>query len=335
VKVFVGGTGPFTEQLAEREIPFHSLTHLVRPISPLADLKAIRELRVALGEYQPDLISCHSTKAGMVGRIAGSGIRIPTLFTAHGWTFVDGISKPQRVIVRAIEKFCAPKGPKIICVCEDDKRIAIDNGIAPASKFAVIHNGMPDHPERANPAIQPPRIVSVARLDSQKDHGTLFLALAGLTDIPWALDLVGDGPKREEYEGLVRTLGISVRVHFHGAQKNVRSFLANAQLFALISNYEGFPRSTLEAMRTGLPVVVSDVNGSREAIEQGVSGRYVPPRDVPALQAVLRDLLTAPGMRESMGKVGRTRYEQMFTFDQMMAKTAKVYEEVLGRSIQL
>ncbi len=333
VKVFVGGTGAFTEQLIERQVPFHSLSHLDRPISPSADMKAMKELQAALEAYKPELISCHSTKAGMVGRIVGKRIKVPTLYTAHGWTFVDGISKVQRIIVRAIERFCRPMGPRIICVCEADKQVALAENIGPASHFTVVHNGMPDAPERAEPGASQNRIVVVARMDLQKDHETLFKALSRIKDIPWDLDLVGDGPKRAEYEQLVVELGIAPQVHFHGSQKNVKPFLQGAALFALVTNYEGFPRSTLEAMRTGLPILVTDVNGCKEAIEEGKSGFSVPVKDDAAVEAKLRIMLSDPELRTRMGQVSRQRYEAEFTFDHMIAETKKVYSEVLGRTI--
>lgn len=333
VKVFVGGTGPFTESLDSMGVPYYSLTNLTRPIRPDKDWRAIRELQSALTQYQPDLISCHSTKAGMVGRIAGKHAGIPTLFTAHGWTFVDGIPPLQRKLVLAIERYCAKLGPQIICVCDEDRKLALANGIGDPDKFTVVHNGMPDFPDRSDPSTEPPRIVSIARLDSQKDHPTLFNALSQLKDLPWNLDLVGDGERREEYEQMVRGLGIGDRVHFHGSQKNVRPFLSQAHIFALVTNYEGFPRSTLEAMRTGLPVVVTDVNGCKEALIEGETGLTVPLHDVDALAQALRGLLIDPVRRKRMGERGRQRYEDNFTFDAMFAKTKAVYERVLGKPL--
>jgi glycosyltransferase involved in cell wall biosynthesis len=332
VKVFVGSTGPFTEQLEELRIPFHSLSQLDRPISPVQDFKAIQELKQVLKAFGPEIISCHSTKAGMVGRLAGHALGIPTLYTAHGWTFVEGIAKVQRILVKAIEKYCRPRGPRIICVCNDDKRIAIESGIGPENWFTVIHNGMPDAPERAKPS-ESIRIVSIARLDKQKDHPTLFEALATLKEIPWELDLVGGGPHDEQYRARVQALGIADQVHFHGAQKNVKPFLERAALFALITNYEGFPRSTLEAMRTGLPVIVTDVNGCREAIDEGKTGYTVPVKDPHTLANRLRELLTDPEKRDAFGLNAREKYASNFTFEIMIEKTKAVYSELLKRKI--
>ncbi|RYG37477.1 glycosyltransferase family 1 protein [bacterium] len=329
VKVFVGGTGPFTEQLAANEVPFHSLSHMVRPLSPNSDIKAIGELTQALLDFRPDIVSTHSSKAGIIGRLAGRKAKLPTLFTAHGWSFTEGVGRSAKLYER-VERIVAKKGGTIVCVAEADRQLAITKKVARPDQLVTIHNGMPDYPERAIPGLGIPMIVSVARLDTQKDHPTLFRALAKIKDKPWTLELVGGGSRKEEFQGLARELGILDRITFHGVQTNVRPFLSRAAVFALISNYEGFPRSTVEAMRTGLPALVSDVGGSREAIVEGKTGFSVPRGDVDAVAAKLGQILDSSELRTSMGEAARERYEKEFTFDSMFAKTKKVYQNVIA-----
>ena len=328
-KVFLGGNGPYFDVLEKNGIPFHRLTHMVRPLDPMTDLKGIKELRQALREFKPDLVSSHSSKAGILARIAGKKEGIPTLFTAHGWSFTDGVPGMKRRIFEAAERYVGKFSKRIVCVAEADRQLAIDRRVCSADRLITIHNGMPESPERADPGAEPPMIVSIARLDEQKDHPTLLRALAALKDLPWSLELVGGGPREEELKQLAEELGIANRVAFHGTQSNVKPFLERAQLFVLISNYEGFPRSTVEAMRTGLPAIVSDVGGSREALEEGVSGFSVPAHDVQVLQDRLRAILGDPELRRSMGEVARQRYEREFTFERMYEKTKTVYAELV------
>ncbi|CAN5638871.1 glycosyltransferase family 4 protein [soil metagenome] len=328
VMVFVGGTGPFTEQLAANGVAFHSLTHMVRPLKPGEDIKAIRELKDVLLAFKPDIVSTHSSKAGIIGRLAGDRAKLPTLFTAHGWSFTEGVGRSAAIYER-VERMVARKGGTIVCVAEADRQLAIDRRVARSEQLVTIYNGMPDFPERANPGVGTPMIVSVARLDTQKDHPTLFRALSLLKDRDWTLELVGGGSRTEEFQGLARELGILERITFHGSQPNVRPMLERAAMFALISNYEGFPRSTLEAMRTALPVVVSDVGGSREALVEGETGFSVPRGDANAVAKAIGKLLDSPDKRVEMGLKGRQRYEDEFTFGAMFAKTKKVYEDVI------
>src|SRR4029077_5775031 len=100
-----------------------------------------------------------------------------------------------------------------------------------------------------------------------------------------------------------------------------------SQVFLLISRWEGFPRSILEAMRAGLPVVASDVGGVSESVVEGVTGFVVPAGDVEALVSRLELLLEFPPLRRRLGRAGRARYEAQFTFDHMFERTARMYGE--------
>jgi glycosyltransferase involved in cell wall biosynthesis len=333
VKVFAGGRGTFQTLLDERGIPNASLVHMVRRIAPHKDLLALRELMQVLHEYAPDIVSTHSSKAGVIGRLAGHRLGIPTLYTAHGWSFTEGIPHAERWAYRWIERQIGKISPCIICVSEMDRRLALKYRVSHPTRIFTVHNGMPDVMERANPRATPPVIVSVARLDEQKDHRTLFLALADLKHLGWTLELVGEGPRRQMLEHLAMKAGIADRVRFLGANWNVAPILERAQIFALISRWEGFPRSTLEAMRAGLPCIVSDVGGAAEAIEEGVNGFTVARGNVLDVQTKLEALLTDPLLREAMGHRGRAIYEARFTFEPMYRRTVALYERLLGENV--
>ncbi len=335
VTVLTGGTGCFTEQLAERLIPFIALEHLARPIRPLADARAFFELRHVLKRLRPTLVSTHSTKAGWLGRMAASSLGVPVVFTAHGWSFTDGVPPAAARVHLWAERAAGPFADSIITVSEYDRELALKNGVAPSAKVVAVHNGMPDVPRelRAEPHRSPPHLVMVARFEEQKDHGTLLRALGRLSAMPWTLELIGDGPLLEDARELVRGLGIASRVQFSGARQDVARRLSKAQLFLLISNWEGFPRSILEAMRAGLPVVTSRVGGAAESVQDGVTGSVVRPRDVSALAHALEPLLADGALRQRLGSAGRGRYESAFTFERMLAQTVGVYERVLGARV--
>jgi glycosyltransferase involved in cell wall biosynthesis len=167
----------------------------------------------------------------------------------------------------------------------------------------------------------------VARFDRQKDHLTLIKAFQNLLGAQ--LYLVGDGPKLEEVKSLVKQLGIADRVQFFGYCDKVAEILAQVQIFTLISHWEGFPRSIIEAMRAGLPVVASNVGGVAEAVVDGVTGYCVPRGDVDLLQNRLSTLIYNAELRSEMGSRGRQRYESEFTFQRMFEQTFQVYEKVL------
>jgi glycosyltransferase involved in cell wall biosynthesis len=336
VVVLTGGEGHFTEDLRARGIETVILDHLTVPIRPWKDLQALRELRAALESFKPDLVATHSAKAGVIGRMAARLLGVPVTVTTHGWSFTTGVPPFKALVYRWIERVTGPFGAdKTITVSEYDRQLALRAGVLSESRMVTVHNGIPDVPPalRADPSRTPPRLVMVARFGAQKDHATLLRALAGLRSLPWQLDLVGEGPLLSQARTLAASVGLDDRVHFLGQRRDVDQILADAQVGLLITNWEGFPLSILEAMRANLPVVASDVGGVSESVSDGVTGYVVPQGDAGVLQERLGRLLSDPALRTSLGMRGRAEYETHFALERSVAKTLAVYESVLRRPL--
>ncbi|MBA3454749.1 MAG: glycosyltransferase family 4 protein [Deltaproteobacteria bacterium] len=334
VTVMVGGEGPFTEQLRERSVPYVSLKNLVRAIHPVKDAKAVFELGRRMRELRPDLISTHSAKAGWLGRTVGRALRIPTLFTAHGWSFTEGVPAMQRRVYIGVERLTATLATRVITVSDYDRNLALEHRIAPADKIVTVHNGVhdvdPAHRATHGAMGAPVRLITVARFEAQKDHLLLIRSLASLRARAWELTIVGDGPLMAASKALAAELGVLDRIHFLGLRKNVGELLAASDAFVLVTNWEGFPRSILEAMRAGLPVISSSVGGVAESVKEGVTGYLVPRGDQPALTDRLARVMDRPDLRAELGANGRARYEAEFTFERLLANTQAVYRDVLG-----
>ena len=333
VTVLTGGTGRLTEELSENGVSWLTVPHLQLPINPFADMLALGHLSSALKRLQPDLVSAHSSKAGVLARLAARSLGLPVIFTAHGWSFTPGVPRRTAAVYRWVERSVAPLADRIITVSDFDRTLAIQERVTAVDRITTVHNGMPDVDPalRANPARSPVRLIMVARFEQQKDHRTLLESLAGITDLPWHLDLVGEGPLLPAVRSLSEQLGLSGRIQFWGARRDVAHRLADAQVFLLITNWEGFPRSVLEAMRAGLPVVSSDVGGVSESVEPGRTGFLVPRGDAGELQKRLRQLLTDAELRMRLGQEGRRQYEARFQFDRTTARTMSIYRDVLSR----
>ena len=328
--VFVGGDGPVVERLAEAGVPCRRLRFLRRAVHPVLDVRAWFELMDALREFQPDLVSTHTAKAGWIGRAACARLGLAAIYTPHGLPVGDRMPRRMAPFYALAERLAARWGRAIVCVCEREKSLALAHRIAPPEQLHVVRNGVRDVPEalRASPAVSPPRIVSVARFEAPKDQATLLAALARLGDLDWELDLVGDGPTEAANRGLARRLGIAGRVRFLGYQPDVAAILARAQILALSSRSEAFPRSVLEAMRAGLPVVASDAGGVSEAVEDGITGALVPGGDATSFAEALRRLILDPAARQQQGAAARARYQSHFRLEYMIEKTAALYEAI-------
>lgn len=335
VLVFVGGAGPVTEQFAAAGVPFQSLEYLRRAINPGRDFFAYRELTAALRKFAPDIVSTHTAKAGWIGRAAAAQLGIPALYTPHGWPVAGRFSPPTAAIYKLAEHAAARWNTAVICVSESEKRVALAAGIADPKHLHVIHNGVREVPPefRASPECNPVRICCVARFEAPKDHATLLVALAALRARPWSLDLIGDGPAEARLHRLVERLGIAERVSFRGYQAEPEPVLASAQLFVLSTRSEAFPRSVLEAMRAGLPLIASDVGGVAEAVEAGRTGLLVPPQDPQALAAAIDRLLMDVPLRRELGAAARLAFECRFRLEQTVEKTFALYRAIMDRAI--
>lgn len=339
VAVIAGGMNGeesgFARSLRDRDIPYFHVPSLDNPISTVRDFRALREVRAILKVMRPDIVSTHSSKAGLLGRLAAASLQMPVVFTAHGWAFAEGVSRSRAMFYRNVEKLAASITDRIIAVSQADADLALRHHVVPPGKLITIHNGMPDLPDsfRSEPARTPVRLVMIARFQEQKDHSTLLRALGELVEEDWTLDLIGEGPLMPETRELAIKLGMASRIRFLGERLDVPRLLSAAQIYLLISNWEGFPRSILEAMRAGLPVIASDVGGCREAVVEGKTGYLVPRGSVEVLAGRLKTLLTSAELRVQMGKAGRERFERHFIFESMAQRTLQVYESVLRESI--
>lgn len=306
------------------------LRHLVMPLNPLEDLRAVRELSRAIRSFRPDLIHAHSSKAGLLSRIAAKVNRVPCVFTAHGWGFSEGVPGGRKLIVLTSEWFAGRLGGTTIAVSEFDRRLALRWHISPPDRIVTIRYGIPDDETRASPGeeIECPVITMVARFSSQKDHATLLEALSGVR-LPFQLWLIGDGPLLESVKAQSAALGLSERVVFHGNSSCVPRFLERTHIFALTTNYEGLPISILEAMRAGLPVVATDTAGVSEEVRHGWNGLLSPRRDPIVVRKNLERLLSDSQLRREYGNNSRLEYERQFRLQSMLSATFEVYNRFL------
>jgi glycosyltransferase involved in cell wall biosynthesis len=327
VSLAVGKSGWLSDRVHKIGGEVTIINSLVHPIRPHKDLLAVMHVRRWLAEECPDCLHCHSSKAGLVGRVAAKTLKIPTVFTAHGWAFTEGASLKRKLIAIPLEKIISHLTGMIICVSYYDYMRAVKFKIAKNSLLKVIHNGIDDTDYRTTYSDRPPKIVCVARFAPPKQQTKLVEALSFLNDRSWTLKFIGDGPDQTHVMKKVKALGLEHRVQFLGARDDVPRLLAESDIFVLPSFYEGLPISIIEAMRAGLPVIASNVGGVNELLNSK-TGILIENKSEVSLKNALLKLIEDTQLRKRLGKGGRFAYESFFRSNEMVNEYIKIYKKL-------
>jgi glycosyltransferase involved in cell wall biosynthesis len=338
VEVITGEEGPLVDWLRSKSIPV-TIIPIPRKIEVLNDWKAFIKLRKHISTNHYNVVHCHSSKAGIIGRLAAYLCRIPKIvFTAHGFVFTDlTLSKKKRSFYIYLEKLFGILSSDIITVSQFDYQAGIEIGLKPR-KLHVIHNALPkqdiialsEWEEKQEVLRKAERkiIGFVGRLVSEKNIdmiirvASLFKERSYEHVLFW---LVGDGKMEDYYRQKVLEQGLEDNVLFLGNQSHVLQLMDQMHLQIITSHKEGLPYVMLEAMGRGLPVVSTDVGGVKEVLDPDQRlGLIVPINDDQLMFEKLLDLLSNDRKRESLGKQ-LLEQTNLYTAEQMCEKTKKIY----------
>ncbi len=330
VTVAAHGDGPLRAAIRASGARSVELVQLRRRIGP-RDVAALFELIRLVRSLRPALVHTHSSKAGVLGRLAAAICRVPVvLFTAHGWAFKAEQGVRSRLYLWG-DRWASRFTSTVVCVSETERRAGLAARTCRPDRTVVIRNGV--DAGAFQPAVRShdgaPVLVTVGRLQAPKDYATLVAALARLSDLPLLTRIVGDGPDRASVAAAVQHAGLADSVELLGDRDDVAELLAGADCFVLSSLSEGLPLSVLEAMAGGLPVVATDVGGVHELVVDGVTGTLVPPSDPGALADALRRLLVDPALRARLGAAGRARVLSDFTVEGVQQAHLDLYRTLL------
>jgi glycosyltransferase involved in cell wall biosynthesis len=333
-----GPGGLLDEEAQQSGVPLSFIPALVRPIRPWKDVRAFVELYRLLRHIQPDIVHTHSSKAGIIGRVAAYLAGVPVIIhTYHGFGFTPDQTPWLRKCLVGVEKFCALLSTHVIFVSEDNRRTAETLGIGRGKPSSLIRSGIAFKPlalSSVRRELGIPEtawvIASVGNFKPQKNPMDLAkTAAATLKEDPNVHFLfVGDGALRPDVESWVTREGISSNVHFLGWRRDVPEILAAADTFLLTSRWEGLPRALVEAFAAKRPAVCYAVDGVQELIEEGKSGYLVPPGDVETAKQRLLSLKNQPGEAMAMGRRGEERVQKEFDIDTMVRQQETLYEKL-------
>lgn len=315
---------------------------LVRDLSTSNDLKAWLRVRKLIRQIKPDILHCHSSKAGIIGRSAAVGCHVSKVFyTPHAyafqaWEFSESKKRFFAFLERTFSRFLTTR---TFNVSNGERNIALQRRIDKPDKFKVVYNGIPDialpsHEEALqmlglsdlpHGAIV---IGSTVRLAKQKDPMTFVrIAKTVVEHNPLAhFVCVGDGALQDEVTRFVSDNGLSGNVHLLGYRDDAERIVAAFDIYLLTSLYEGLPYSLVESLRAGVPVVATDVTGSNEVVQPGVNGYLFKVGDVAdgacQVERVISELSTES--RFSSEAI-RATYLEQFTSQQMLDSVQESY----------
>ena len=328
-----------------RGVKFLPLASLVRRIRPFSDLCALLALAWHLWVERPDIVHTHTSKAGILGRLAARLLRVPhVVHTPHGHVFHGHFGRPTARVFLAIERAFSALTDKLVAISDGERRDYEALGVTAAAGVLTIHSGVdvelfsaagpdPSAKRRALGLDPLSAIVGFAGwLLPIKGPMHLLNAMARVWERhpDTVLVMVGKGEMEAELRERAAALGAEGRVLFLGWREDVNELMPLFDAFVLPSLNEGMGRVLVEAMAAGVPVVASRTGGIPDLVRHGETGFLVAPRDEAALAGGICALLDNPARARRMGAHGKRQCSE-FSLTSMVAKLDALYEDLLGR----
>lgn len=319
------------EEFGDRHI---TLSHLKREINSINDFLCFFELRNKLIElhriYGNITLHTHGSKAGVIGRIVSGSLSFCySIHTVHGYAISPYINTIKRLLYLNAERIASLFGDVIITQAKIHIDRSIKWGIGRKNQFYHIPNFI--------------KFQDFTPIDIKDNHEIVICTVGNLkpqkNPIVWAsvakkvtsihpnvtFIYIGDGPLRDEISKMISD---NDHIKLLGWRDDIKELLNMANIFFLPSRWEGLPRTILEAMASGLPVVASRVDGTPEVVKDLVTGYIVSPDDIEGYVEKLSVLIEDRDERNSMGMRGRERVRKYFSYDSMIQTTIKIYREL-------
>ncbi|MFQ5939343.1 MAG: glycosyltransferase family 4 protein [Alphaproteobacteria bacterium] len=303
-------------------------------------LRAYRALVALFRRERFDMVHVHTPVAALIGRIAARRAGVPRIvYTAHGFYFHDRMAWPKRAAFIALEWLAGRVTDVLFTQAREDAETARRLGLCRGGVVEAIGNGVdpsrfyppePDDARRSElrAALGAPAgavvIMMIGRLVAEKGYLELFEAMGRVDAVLWVVGERLESDRRSAVEAAVAGLEerpeLAQRIRFLGYRRDVPDLLRAADIFTLPSHREGMPRSIIEAMMTGLPVVATDIRGSREEVVPDETGLMVPVRDPDALAEALSRLVEDAALRRRLGRAGRARALELYDEAKVVAR---------------
>ncbi len=329
------------------EVPFvrHSLLHSFTTAAFRTFLVCRRE--------KFDVVHTHTLLPGIAGRVAARLAGIPAVVhTFHSWPLHKPRSKAFTIVYKALELLAAFFAHIILFQNSDDMRCWSQIPGMPKNKALLIGNGInsQDVISRVQPYARSlvrsefgieddaTVIIMVARLELYKGHRMLLNALQQITsttDHKISALFVGIGDDRPLIEEEVNRLGLKDIVYFTGYRLDVPNLLAASDIGVLTSSYEGIPRALMESMVLGIPVIATNVPGSRTLIRTDENGLLVNQDDIPGLVEAIKCLIESPSFASRLAKTGKQTILSEYDEHSVVTRVERIYRNILENGTAL
>ncbi len=340
----VAGPGGILEGRAERGKLVPAL-RLAREINPFKDLAAFFELRDILRGLRPEVAHTHSSKAGILGRLAAAAAGVPVVVhTFHGFGFHPRQSFLKRGLFVLLEKFCARFTDALVFVSKSNMETARAAGIGSPRQYRLIRSGvkLSGYPaavdreaKRAELGLAAGDLVvlSIGNAKPQKNPGHFLEAAARLSALHPSARFVftGGGEQLENLRAAARGRGLEKICLFTGWREDSAQLLAASDIFVLTSLWEGLPRSLVEAFKTGLPAVCYRTDGVTDILKDGVNGFSADAGDLDAFCSALSAMLGDAALRGKLAAGAAATDLGEFDIDFMVRQQEELYEELLKK----
>jgi len=317
---------------------------LKHAISPPFDLLAVLRLRNYFRRAGIDLVHTHSSKAGILGRLAANLAGVPAVVhTVHGWSFNSTQTAARQRLYTSLERMVAPMTDRILVVAANHIDVGLRAGIGLRSQYEVVRSGIdrrlyrvPAKPRdllRRELGFEPGDFVvgTIANMKPQKAP----LDFAATAARAHALNpsirffFAGDGEQMPDVRRRVEADGLQDVVRLLGWRDDVPDLLHAMDAFLLTSRFEGLPRVLLQAMAAGRPVVATAVDGTPEIVKADVTGLLSPPGDTAALAAHLDRLARDAALRAGLTERASAHLGQEFDIRKMVTDLDSLYASLL------
>jgi glycosyltransferase involved in cell wall biosynthesis len=325
-------------------VEFHQIPSLVRELHPWSDLRALLALAWLLRRLKPSIVHTHSSKAGIVGRLAARLAGVPVIIhSIHGFGFTRYQSPPVQRALIALECLAARITTRFFAVSEANRRLGVALGLFAEDRCSVVRSGVDlaairntgvdTTAKKRELGLEPGRPVvgMVAPMKPQKaplDFVRVAARVAAKQPDAQFL-FVGDGELRDAMEAEIARLDLAKSFRLAGWRRDVPALMRCLDVFVLTSLWEGLPRVYLEALASGVPVVGTRVDGVPEVVRDGVNGYLLAPEDVQGLAERVLALLANPTLAADMGKRGESLPPE-FDIHDMVRRQEEEYERLLA-----